>query len=87
MSQIRSAPSSLFFSKKEGLGALSYGTPILRHSHSMISDFSLFSELSEFSRLSEFSEFSVLSEFSEFSGFSEFYQVLFFYENLNSEFS
>ena len=33
MSQNRNAPSSLFLIKKEGLGAFSYGTPILRHSH------------------------------------------------------
>ena len=33
MSQNRSAPSSLFLVRKEGLGALSYGAPILRHSH------------------------------------------------------
>ena len=32
-SQNRNAPSSFVLVGKEGLGAFSYGTPILRHSH------------------------------------------------------
>jgi hypothetical protein len=41
-SQNRSAPSSLFLAKKEGLGALGYGTPVLRHSqmHNCLNNFS-----------------------------------------------
>ena len=41
MSQNRNAPSSLFLVKKEGLGAFSYGTPILRHSHMLGSEMRL----------------------------------------------
>ena len=87
MSQIRSAPSSLLLVKKNGLGALSYGTPILRHPHLMFEHVWIFCIfwivwIFWFVVLSDFSNFWV-SEFCFFCAFWIFSIFWVFYVFLN----